>query len=86
MVEGLIVYDADLPKEELIRKGILESVPFGAGKLLSYNAVELLNYTLSRLAEDELYLLKDSSRAKIAELRRSKPYPFKFEYFEGEGA
>lgn len=85
-MDGAVDYDWDRLETDLTREGLLDSKCLGIGKALSYNSRDVLDYWLVRLEEDEFYLLTDSSKAIIAELRRTKPYPFRFEDFEGEGA
>jgi aminoglycoside N3'-acetyltransferase len=83
-VDRAVEYDWDRLEADLVREHLLDCQPLGIGKILTYNAKDLLEYWLGRLEDDEFFFLTDASKAKIAELRRSKPYPFHFEDFEQE--
>ena len=83
-VEGAVDYDWDRLETDLVRERFLDCHSLGISKVLSYNAKDVLDYWLARLEDDEFYFLTDASKAKIFELRRSKPYPFRFEDFEQE--
>lgn len=84
MVSGTVDYSWQRIKEDLLQQNLLEEKPLGLGKVLSYSAAKIKEYWCSRISEDEFYFLTEKSKAKIAELRRTKPYPFRLEDFEPE--
>lgn len=79
----LVEWDPAAWKEDLIARKILSSYPLGNTTILSFNALQLLEYWLSRMQDDELFLLTLESRKSIEEYRtRGGAYPFRYEDFE----
>lgn len=85
-LNGVVVYDWERLETDLLKNGLLDQNPLGIGKILSFNAKDTSVFWLGQLEKDELYFLTKSSKAEILDLRRSKPYPFRFEDFEPEAA
>lgn len=83
-VSELVQYDWQGLNNALERDGLLVREPLGKGVILSYNAKKARDYLLEKLDDDEFFFLTEESRRKLSELRKSKPYPFRFEDFEQE--
>lgn len=85
-IDGVVDYDWPRLEKDLFREGLLDVKPLGMGKILSYNVKDVMDFWFSRLESDEFYLLTDASKSMIDELRKTKPYPFRYEDFEKDGS